>query len=42
MIHIAKLDRELTTVVLRVPRGFVDQVLWPEFQELVLPPGVSP
>ena len=23
-----------TTVMLRVPRGFVDQVLWPEFQEL--------
>jgi hypothetical protein len=26
--------QRLTTVVLRVPRGFVDQVLWPEFQEL--------
>ena len=24
----------MTTVMLRVPRGFVDQVLWPEFQEL--------
>src|SRR3954469_1402211 len=24
----------LTTVVLRAPRGFVDEVLWPEFQEL--------
>jgi hypothetical protein len=23
-----------TTVMVRVPRGFVDQVLWPEFQEL--------
>jgi len=23
-----------TTVMLRVPKGFVDQVLWPEFQEL--------
>lgn len=23
-----------TTVMLRVPRGFLDQVLWPEFQEL--------
>lgn len=23
-----------TTVMLRVPQGFVDQVLWPEFQEL--------
>jgi hypothetical protein len=26
--------QRLTTVVLRVPRGFIDQVLWPEFQEL--------
>jgi hypothetical protein len=26
--------QRLTTVVIRVPRGFVDQVLWPEFQEL--------
>jgi len=26
--------QRLTTVVLRVPRGFVDQVLWPEFNEL--------
>ena len=26
--------QRLTTVVLRVPRGFVDQVLWPEFSEL--------
>ncbi len=26
--------QRLTTVVLRVPRGFVDQVLWPEFREL--------
>ena len=26
--------QRLTTVILRVPRGFVDQVLWPEFQEL--------
>ena len=26
--------QRLTTVVLRVPRGFVDQVLWPEFGEL--------
>ncbi len=23
-----------STVMLRVPKGFVDQVLWPEFQEL--------
>lgn len=26
--------QRLTTVVLRVPRGFIDQVLWPEFNEL--------
>jgi hypothetical protein len=26
--------QRLTTVVLRVPQGFVDQVLWPEFNEL--------
>ncbi len=26
--------QRLTTVMLRVPKGFVDQVLWPEFQEL--------
>lgn len=26
--------QRLTTIVLRAPRGFVDQVLWPEFQEL--------
>jgi hypothetical protein len=26
--------QRLTTVVIRVPKGFVDQVLWPEFQEL--------
>ena len=26
--------QRLTTVVLRVPQGFVDQVLWPEFTEL--------
>jgi tRNA nucleotidyltransferase (CCA-adding enzyme) len=26
--------QRLTTVVLRVPRGFVDEVLWPEFGEL--------
>lgn len=26
--------QRLTTVVLRVPRGFVHQVLWPEFGEL--------
>ena len=26
--------QRLTTVVVRVPRGFVDQVLWPEFGEL--------
>jgi hypothetical protein len=26
--------QRLTTVMLRVPRAFVDQVLWPEFQEL--------
>lgn len=26
--------QRLTTVVLRAPRGFVDEVLWPEFQEL--------
>ncbi len=26
--------QRVTTVMLRVPRGFVDQVLWPEFQEL--------
>lgn len=26
--------QRLTTVMLRVPRGFVEQVLWPEFQEL--------
>jgi tRNA nucleotidyltransferase (CCA-adding enzyme) len=24
----------MTTVMVRVPKGFVDQVLWPEFQEL--------
>ena len=28
--------QRLTTVMLRVPRGFVDQVLWPEFRELNL------
>jgi hypothetical protein len=26
--------QRLTTVMILVPRGFVDQVLWPEFQEL--------
>jgi hypothetical protein len=26
--------QRLTTVVLRVPRGFVNEVLWPEFGEL--------
>ena len=26
--------QRLTTVMLHVPKGFVDQVLWPEFQEL--------
>lgn len=26
--------QRLTTVVLRAPRGFIDEVLWPEFQEL--------
>ena len=26
--------QRLTTVMLRVPKTFVDQVLWPEFQEL--------
>ncbi|MGC8537114.1 MAG: hypothetical protein ACP5QR_16605 [Rhizomicrobium sp.] len=26
--------QRLTTVMLRVPQTFVDQVLWPEFQEL--------
>lgn len=26
--------QRLTTVVLRVPRGFVDEVLWPEFGDL--------
>jgi hypothetical protein len=26
--------QRLTTVMIRVPRGFVDQMLWPEFQEL--------
>lgn len=26
--------QRLTTVMLNVPKGFVDQVLWPEFQEL--------
>ena len=26
--------QRLTTVMLRVPKRFVDQVLWPEFQEL--------
>ena len=26
--------QRLTTVMLRVPKGFVDQVLWPEFGEL--------
>ena len=26
--------QRLTTVMVRVPRGFVDQVLWPEFVEL--------
>jgi hypothetical protein len=30
-----RLNRQrLTTVMLRVPKGFVDQVLWPEFQQL--------
>lgn len=26
--------QRLTTVMLRVPRGFIDQMLWPEFTEL--------
>ncbi len=26
--------QRLTTVVMRAPRGFVDSVLWPEFQDL--------
>jgi hypothetical protein len=26
--------QRLTTVMLRVPEGFIDQVLWPEFAEL--------
>lgn len=26
--------QRLTTVMLHVPRSFIDQVLWPEFQEL--------
>jgi len=26
--------QRVTTVMLRVPRAFVDQVLWPEFEEL--------
>jgi hypothetical protein len=26
--------QRLTTVMLKVPQGFLDQVLWPEFQEL--------
>jgi hypothetical protein len=26
--------QRLTTVMLRVPKRFIDQVLWPEFQEL--------
>src|SRR3712207_5092194 len=26
--------QRVTTVMLRVPKRFVDQVLWPEFQEL--------
>lgn len=26
--------QRLTTVMLRAPRGFVDDVLWPEFEEL--------
>ena len=26
--------QRMTTVMVRVPKGFVDQVLWPEFQEL--------
>jgi tRNA nucleotidyltransferase (CCA-adding enzyme) len=26
--------QRVTTVMLKVPRAFVDQVLWPEFQEL--------
>ncbi len=26
--------QRLTTVMVRVPRGFVDEVLWPEFDEL--------
>jgi hypothetical protein len=26
--------QRLTTVMLRVPRGFIDEVLWPEFAEL--------
>jgi hypothetical protein len=30
-----RLSRQrLTTVMLRAPKGFVDQVLWPEFHEL--------
>ncbi|MGK9170656.1 hypothetical protein KXR53_30435 [Inquilinus limosus] len=26
--------QRLTTVMVRVPQGFVDQILWPEFREL--------
>jgi hypothetical protein len=26
--------QRLTTIMMRVPRGFVDEVLWPEFQQL--------
>src|SRR5215212_7896945 len=38
--------QRVTTVMLRVPKRFVDQVLWPEFQELSAtstrsPPGSS-
>lgn len=29
-----KRKQRYTTVMLRVPRGFVDDVLWPEFKEL--------
>lgn len=28
--------QRLTTVMLRVPKRFIDQVLWPEFKELLI------
>ena len=34
MPALVKYVSRVTTVMLRVPKRFVDQVLWPEFQEL--------